>query len=123
MTELEQFYENQPPELREVYLALRQIILKQDENITPEWKYKLPFFYYKGKMLCYLWFHKSFKMPYISIMDANLLRDERLLMEDRKRAGILLINPKEDLQIDLIEEILQNTLELFKKGIIKTPKK
>ncbi len=123
MTELEQFYENQPPELREVYLALRQIILKQDENITPEWKYKLPFFYYKGKMLCYLWFHKSLKMPYISIMDANLLRDERLLMEDRKRAGILLINPNEDLQIDLIEEILQNTLDLFRKGIIKTPKK
>lgn len=123
MTELEQFYENQPSELREVYLALRQIILKQDENITPEWKYKLPFFYYKGKMLCYLWYHKSFKMPYISIMDANLLRDERLLMEDRKRAGILLINPNEDLQIDVIEEILQNTLELFRKGIIKTPKK
>ena len=123
MTELEQFYENQPPELREVYLALRQIILKQDENITAEWKYKLPFFYYKGKMLCYLWYHKSFKMPYISIMDANLLRDERLLMEDRKRAGILLINPNEELQIDLIEEILQNTLDLFRKGIIKTPKK
>lgn len=123
MTELEQFYENQPPELREVYLALRQIILKQDENITPEWKYKLPFFYYKGKMLCYLWYHKSFKMPYVSIMDANLLGDERLLMEDRKRAGILLVNPNEDLKIDLIEEILQNTLDLFRKGIIKTPKK
>lgn len=123
MTELEQFYENQPPELREVYLALRQIILKQDENIAPEWKYKLPFFYYKGKMLCYLWYHKSFKMPYISIMDANLLQDERLLMEDRKRAGILLINPNEDLKIDLIEEILQKTLDLFRKGIIKTPKK
>ena len=35
-------------------------------------------------------------------MDANLLQDERLLMEDRKRAGILLINPNEDLKIDLI---------------------
>lgn len=123
MTELEQFYESQPPELREVYLALRQIILQQDENITPEWKYKLPFFYYKGKMLCYLWFHKSFKMPYISIMDANLLHDDRLLMEDRKRAGILLIDPNEDLPIDMITEILQNTLDLFRKGIIKTPKK
>jgi len=71
-------------------------------------------------MLCYIWFHKKYKKPYLSIMDANLLNDPRLLMEDRKRAGILLINPDEDLPIDVIKEVVTNTLELFKNGTIKT---
>src|SRR6185437_9054488 len=33
---------------------LRQLILKQDRNITEAWKYGMPFFCYKGKMFCYL---------------------------------------------------------------------
>ena len=119
MTELEQFYENQEPELREVYLALRQIILNQDENITAEWKFQLPFFYYKRKMLCYLWYHKKLKLPYISFMDANLLNDKRLLMENRKRAGILLINPQKDLPVKLVKEILTLLLQLPKNRNLK----
>lgn len=122
MTELEQFYEKQPAELREVYLALKKLILSQDHDITPEWRYKLPFFYYKGKMLCYFWFHKKLKQPYISFMDANLLLDQRLLMEDRKRAGILLINTQEDLPVETISEIVDNAMKIITKSMLKTKK-
>ena len=121
MTELEAFYEKQNPEIREVYLALRSIILNYDEHITAEWKFKLPFFYYKKKMLCFLWFHNRFKKPYISFMDANLLNDSRLLMEDRKRAGILLIDPQKDIPKDLVKEILDLLLQLPKNKKLKTP--
>jgi len=63
MTELEQFYENQPPHLREVYLALKQIIMAQDPLITAEWKYKLPFFIIKEKCYVISGFIKNIKNP------------------------------------------------------------
>ncbi len=44
-----------------MFLASREIILKQDKDIAPAWKYKTPFFCYKGKMFCYLCFHKKYK--------------------------------------------------------------
>lgn len=93
-------------------LGLRDIILTVDPNITAEWKYKLPFFYYKGKMLCYLWVHKKYKQPYIGFVDGNLLNDEDLLVEKRAKMKILLIDPNKDLPIEKINILLKNVLYL-----------
>jgi len=47
MKQLDDFYLNQEEPVKGIMIALRDIILKKDTAITPEWKYKLPFFYYK----------------------------------------------------------------------------
>lgn len=115
LSELDQFYLKQAEPYKSCLLGLRDIILSVDRNITPEWKYKLPFFYYKGKMLCYLWIHKKYKQPYIGFVDGNLLDDESLLKEERAKMKILLVNPDEDLPIEKINTLLMKVLYFRKK--------
>lgn len=112
LTPLENFYLNQDEPFRGCLLALRDFILKQDPGITAEWKYKLPFFYYKGKMLCYLWIHKKYRKPYIGVADGNRIDHEDLLTENRSRMKILLVEPEMDLPIDTIKYIIEAAIKL-----------
>lgn len=112
LTPLDNFYFNKEEPIRECLLSLRELILKQDSGITAEWKYGLPFFYFKGKMYCYLWIHKKYGQPYIGMANGNQLDHPQLLTEKRARMKILLIDPNEDLDVAMIESILQQALKL-----------
>lgn len=112
VSELDNFYLQKAEPEKSCFLALKDIILKHDSQITAEWKYKLPFFYYKGKMLCYLWIHKKFKKPYIGFVDGNLIDHTDLLQEKRAKMKILLIDQNEDLPIDKINLILNQAIKL-----------
>jgi hypothetical protein len=63
LTPIDQFYLTKDEPNRGCLLAMRDIILTQDPDITAEWKYSMPFFCYKGKMFCYLWIHKKTQLP------------------------------------------------------------
>ena len=69
--ELENFYLKQSEPNQSCFLALRDIIIGFNLNITTDWKYKLPFFMYKGKMFCYLWKDKKTEVPYIGIVNGS----------------------------------------------------
>ncbi|MFN0289891.1 DUF1801 domain-containing protein [Pedobacter helvus] len=112
LSELDQFYLKQEEPFKSCLLGLRDIILSVDKDITAEWKYKLPFFYYRNKMLCYLWIHKKYKQPYIGFVDGNLLEDEDLLVEKRAKMKILLVNPHEDLPLSKINNLLKLNLQI-----------
>jgi hypothetical protein len=71
LTPLDNFYFQQEEPDKSCLLALREIILSQDTNITATWKYGMPFFCYKGKMFCYLWLHKTLHQPYIGIVEGE----------------------------------------------------
>lgn len=115
LSELDRFYLEKEEPLRDCLLALRDIILNHDKQITKEWKYKLPFFYYKGKMLCYLWIHKKYKKLYIGFANGYLIDNDDLLMEKRSRMKILLIDENEDLPIEKITTILKQAIHTYKK--------
>ncbi len=119
MENLIEFYLNLKEPEREILMALKEIILKQDEDITNVMKYGMPFFCYKGKMFCYLWIHKKFQQPYIGIVEGNHLNHSDLIIEKRSRMKIMLFDVKKDLPIKKIESILQEALNLYKKGIVK----
>lgn len=112
-TALDNFYLQQPEPLQSCYLALRDIILSQNVQITAEWKYGCPFFYYKRKMFCYLWFHKKFQQPYIAIMKGKAINHQLLIAEGRVNIRIMLFDPEKDLPIKSINNILQQVLELY----------
>jgi hypothetical protein len=120
MKELDHFYLQQDEPIKGCLLALRQIILSQDKEVTNVWKYGMPFFCYKGKMFCYLWFHKKHKQPYIGIVEGNRFDEPYLIQEKRSRMKILLLNPNGDLPISTINNILQKALNLYRTGEIKT---
>lgn len=119
MRELDNFYLQQDEPIKGTLLALREIILQQDKDITNAWKYGMPFFCYKGKMFCYLWLHKKHKRPYIGIVEGKRFDEPFLIQEDRSRMKIMLLDPNEDLPLTTIENILQKAINLYKTGEIK----
>jgi hypothetical protein len=123
MTNLDNFYMQQEEPLKSVFLALKEIILKQDKHITNEWKYHTPFFYYKGKMFCYMWFHKKYKQPYIGIIEGKHFDEAFLLAENRSRIKVMLLDANEDLPLETIEAIIQKAIGLYKTGVIKIKEK
>jgi hypothetical protein len=110
---LDEFYMNQQEPVKSCLLALRSIILIQDKNITPAWKYGMPFFCYNGKMFCYLWTHKKYRQPYIGIVEGKKIEHPELLMGKRSRMKILLIDPAKDLPVKTIETILKKVITLY----------
>ena len=119
MRELDNFYLQQDEPTKGTLLALREIILEQDKDVTNAWKYGMPFFCYKGKMFCYSWFHKKYKQPYIGIVEGNRFDEPFLIQEVRSRMKIMLLDPNEDLPLQTIENILQKAINLYKTGVIK----
>ena len=106
MTDLDNFYLQLSEPNRSVFIALREIILSVDKDMSPEWKYKLPFFYYKGKMFCYIWYHKKYKQPYIGIVDGHKIDHPDLIEEGRKRIKIYLVDPERDIDVRKVRRIL-----------------
>lgn len=109
---LDQFYIDLEEPTQGCMIALRDVLLSLDENITPEWKYRLPFFYYKGRMLAYLWKDKKTQEPYIGIADGGAIDHPRLERGDRKRMQIFRVDPNEDIPIDDIREVIFMAIEL-----------
>ena len=104
--QLDNFYLNQEEPNQSCFLALREIILAYHKDITPDFKYGLPFFMFKGKMFCYLWKDKKSNQPYISFAAGNKIEHPSLFQGDRKRFKLLFVDPERDIPIKLIQEIL-----------------
>ncbi|KOP37444.1 DUF1801 domain-containing protein [Flavobacterium sp. WLB] len=119
MKPLDDFYLNQEEPIKGTFLALKDIILKQDKDITHVLKYGMPFFCYKGKMFCYLWIHKKLKQPYIGIVEGKHFEESFLIQEKRSRMKIMKFNSEEDLPLEQIEFVIQKAINLYKSGIIK----
>jgi hypothetical protein len=119
MTPLENFYDLQPEPNKSCLLALKEIILLQDANITAAWKYGCPFFCYKNKMFCYLWVHKKTHQPYIGIVEGKHFNEQYLVVEKTSRMKKLFVNANEDLPIDVITNVINKAIGLYKNGLIK----
>ena len=114
LTDHDNYYLKQGEPYKSCLLALKDIILGLDENITPEWKYGLPFFYYKKKMFCYFWKDKKTQEPYIGVCKGNEIEYPLLEAGDRKKMKIFRVNPNEDIDIKSVTEILQLAMTYYK---------
>jgi hypothetical protein len=119
LEELHNYYLTHTEPNKSCLLALRSIILNQDENITETQKYGMPCFCYKKKMFCYLWTDKKTNEPYILMVEGKLLNDPELEEGNRSRMKIFRVNPDQDIPVKTIESILQNALNLYRTGVIK----
>jgi Domain of unknown function (DU1801) len=122
LKESDNFFGQQAEPVKSCLLALRQIILQQDEHITAAWKYGMPFFCYKGKMFCYLWVHKKLLQPYIGMVEGKHLLHAELVPENRSRMKIMLFDPAKDLPVRKIKRILKEAINLYKTGVVSINK-
>ena len=89
------------------------MILDFDEDIKEEWKYGMPFFYYKKKMFCYFWKDNNTQEPYIGICRGNEINHPFLEAGKRKRMKILRINPNKDIDFKTVNEILNKAISVY----------
>lgn len=119
MSNQDNFYLNQQEPNKSCLLAMRNMVLNYDEDITETRKYGMPCFCYKGKMFCYLWVDKKSSEPYFLMVEGNYLNHPDLESGNRSRMKILRINPNKDLPITTIDLIMNQALDLYKNGTIK----
>jgi len=119
MKALDTFYFQQAEPIKSTLLALKDLMLAQDPDITHELKYGMPFFCYKGKMFCYLWIHKKLGQPYIGLVEGRHFDQAFLIQEKRSRMKIMLVDASKDLPVKRIRAILKQAISLYKTGIIK----
>ncbi|KMQ63737.1 hypothetical protein ACM40_02790 [Chryseobacterium sp. BLS98] len=104
----EYFYRIDEPE-RSTLLFLRKMILESDpDHITETFSFGLPFFKYKKKMLCYLYYSKKYRQHYISFYHGDRLNYPELLQEGRKKFKILLIDMEKDLPVSFIMNVIDD---------------
>ena len=115
MEKMDHFYLDREEPIKSCLLALREIILRQNPEISAAWKYGMPFFCFRGKMFCYLWIHKKLGQPYLGIVEGKHFEQPFLIQEKRSRMKIMLFDPNEDLPLETIESILQQALQLYQK--------
>ena len=113
LSDLDHFYLQQEEPIKSSLLALRTIILSHDENFSAEWKYKMPFFYYRGKMLCYIWIRKTKGQVYLGLMDGHRIDHPLLITEKRARIKIMLIDADKDLPVQTIRSILTQAIGFY----------
>ncbi len=114
------FYLKQDEPMQSCLLAMRQIILAQDEQIWETIKYGCQCFMYKKRMFCYLMIEKKSGQPYILMVEGNLLPHPELEQGDRKRMKIYRFDENTDIKIEEVERILQAGLNLYRNGIVRS---
>ncbi len=111
---IDRFFQEQEEPLKSCLEYFRKIIPALDSRITEEWKYRLPFYYFDGKMMCYLWIHKKLKQPYIGFVEGGRMTHPDLLQEKRARMKILLIDPDQDIPVKKVNIIFKEMLSFYR---------
>lgn len=119
LDELENYYFNKEEPNKSCLLALRDIILKQDNDVTETMKWGMPCFCFRKKMFCYLWTDKKTDEPNILMVEGKHLEHPLLETGKRSRMKIFRVDPNEDLPIETIELILNQALDLYRSGVVK----
>lgn len=120
--DLQTFFLTQPEPNRSCLLALRDLILAQDPEISETRKYGMPCFCYKKKAVCYLWTDKKSKQPYLLLVEGRYISHPELEAGDRSRMKIFRVDPTADLPLGKINGILGEALDLYRLKIIETKK-
>ena len=107
------FLQNDEP-AKSCLLFMREFILGYDENITEAWKYRMPFYCYKGKMFCYLWISKKTHQPYLGIVEGRKIDHPLLIIEKRSMMKIMLLDAEKDIPVENIDAILKMAIAVFR---------
>ncbi|MFK8038423.1 MAG: DUF1801 domain-containing protein [Crocinitomicaceae bacterium] len=113
LTELETFFRLKPEPQQSCLYFLRSKLTSFDPNIRETYKWKLPFYTYKGKMFCYLWMDKKNDYPYVCFTKGGEMHHPELIQGDRKKMKAFYINPYEDIDIETLDELLSYAVSLY----------
>lgn len=102
----EAFYLKQSEPNKSCFLAMRDLVATSDARLKETVKYGMPCFCLNNKPVCYLWQDKKTNMPYFLFVDGHQMKHPSLETGGRKRMKIFTINPYEDFDLKIINEVL-----------------
>jgi hypothetical protein len=114
MRTIDAFYLKQQEPDKGIIMAIRDCILNYDHLISEDLKYGMPFFYYEGKRIAYIWRDNKTRHYYIGFVDGLKMKHPQLEQGQRKKMKILQLNNDEDLPIKLIHDVLNQALSFYK---------
>ena len=118
MREVDQYFLHKEEPHKSCLLALRGLILEQDDNVSETRKYGMPCYCYKNKVFCYLWTDKKTDRPYILFVEGKHLQHAELDTGKRARMKVLHIDPTTDLPLSTLTLLLNKALDLYKNGTV-----
>ncbi|MGB0524966.1 MAG: DUF1801 domain-containing protein [Flammeovirgaceae bacterium] len=113
LRDIDQYYLNKEEPTKSCLIAVREFILSHHADMSEAWRYRMPFFLYQNKRICYLWTDKKSKEPYLGIVDGNQLEHPLLEQGNRSRMKIFRINPSEDLPLETLDTLLNAMIHLI----------
>lgn len=114
LREIDEFYDRQLEPERSCFLVLRELIMDFHLDMEHVMKYRMPCFTLKSKPFCYLWKDKKTSWPYILVVKGNLMDHSQLQQGERSKMKRFLIDPKKDLDLKTIMEILKEASTFYK---------
>lgn len=114
LTPLDNYYDQKEEPVKSCLQFLRQHIPEFHPGITEALKYGMPFFCYKGKMICYLWTDKKTGWPYLGIVEGKKMTHPELIADKRARMKIWMIDPRSDVPVKKLNVILKEMMNLYK---------
>jgi len=111
VTTLEEYYLKQPEPIQGCLLALKQLLLGIDEGITHERKYQIPFFYYRGYKLCFLWVDR--KKLLLGFVEDRKLQPLVPGIKRRDKVETFVIDPVKDLPVEVILERVKGLMGVY----------
>lgn len=109
---LDNYFFSKPEPLQSCLLYLRQFILSYNNNFSEQYKFKIPFYYFKNKWCCYLSISKKTQQIYIGFVQGHQLQHPKLLGEGRKQIKVFYVDPEKDIDIKSLKQILNLCVKL-----------
>jgi hypothetical protein len=113
ITALENYYLKQPEPIQGCLLALKNIIMGIDSQITHQRKFQIPFFYYKDKKLCFLWVKG--KKTLLGFVEDKSIYPAVAGVKRKNGIEMIQINPDEDLPLEFILQTIQERIRLYEQ--------
>ncbi|MFI5156197.1 MAG: DUF1801 domain-containing protein [Chitinophagales bacterium] len=117
LSPIDKYYLDKTEPFQSCLQSLRKFILATDPGLEEKWRYGMPFFYYHGKMSCYLWIDKKSLRPYLGIVEGKHIQDPALESGKRSRMKILMVDPHKDLPVKKIGQILRKMIRYYKTAL------
>lgn len=115
MNSAEKYILDQPEPYKSILMHLQLIIEHRVPDVSLYYKYKIPFYYLKGKPFCYL--NASPKKRYVDLGfwkgSALTLHKKHLVTEDRKMITSLRYRQPEEINAAVLTDVLQEAKSLY----------
>ncbi len=121
MNPAERYILEQPEPQKSILLHLQVVIKRTIPDLELQYKYKIPFYYLRGKPFCYLNVPK--KQSYVDLgfwNSAHLsVHLEHMITEGRKVMRTLRYHSIDDIHHEILVEVLQDAASVADKGFYK----